>query len=145
MIAEKNRMSIYGVIISYVVSLIGGHFIAGFSVIYLKRSIDSTYDPKTSRNTAIDWSIGIIERGITTTLVIWAPSLAGPFIGGWIALKFAANWDKRAVAGDDIAQQNIARHRLVGIVGSCVSLIVAVAVALIIHPMSLSAWVPRTT
>ena len=36
------------------------------------------------------------ERAVATTLVAFAPSYLATFIGGWVALKFAANWKRQS-------------------------------------------------
>jgi hypothetical protein len=36
--------------------------------------------------------VGITERAVALTLVIWAPRYLVTFIGGWILLKFAIGW-----------------------------------------------------
>jgi hypothetical protein len=130
----------WAVAAAYVASLFGGGILARYAVIALKRSIDEKYDPKESRLALLDWSVGLAERAIVTTLVIWAPTTTVAFIGGWMALKFAANWDKREATGDFNAQQSMARHRLAGLVGSAISLAVAIAAGLSAHPQSLTAW-----
>lgn len=125
---------------AYSFSLLGGQFLAREWVVLLKRQINKSYDPKSARLALLDWSVGFLERGIVTTLVIWAPSLTGPFVGGWMALKFAANWDKREVGGEFEAQQDVARSRLIGLVGSVVSLGVAIGAGVAAHPHSLLVW-----
>jgi hypothetical protein len=134
-------MSILWFGLGYAISLGGGGLLARYWVVFLKKRIDPQYD-STTRLGVLDWSLGILERAITTTLIIWAPTLAAPFIGGWVALKFAANWEKRDVDGDFHAQQQIARHRLTGIVGSTISIVVAVAVGLALNPHAIQAWTP---
>src|SRR4051812_35514460 len=41
---------------------------------------------------SFDFVFGTAERSIATCLFIWAPGYLGAFIGGWIALKYGANW-----------------------------------------------------
>jgi hypothetical protein len=38
--------------------------------------------------------VGMAERAIVTTLLIWAPPLTAGFVGGWVLLKFAGGWTR---------------------------------------------------
>ena len=39
--------------------------------------------------------IGILERGLLTTFIIWLQPAAGPFTGAWIAVKAVIGWGER--------------------------------------------------
>lgn len=140
MISEGREMSPWAIAVAYPISILGGGLLAKYWVVHLKKCIDKEYNPRVARSPDLDWSIGVIERGITTTLVIWAPSLAPVFVGGWVTLKFAANWDKRVSGEEFEAQQKMARQRLTGLIGSAISLTVAIGAGVLAHPHSLRTW-----
>jgi hypothetical protein len=129
-------MNLYIVLGAYAVSLLGGGVIAGAWVDFLRRGIDSNYDRKKSRLRRLDWSIGLVERTICTTLVIWAPVMVPGFVGGWIALKFAANWQTRK----DGDERVLARQRMGFLIGSAASMAIAICAGVFAHPSALKAW-----
>ena len=50
------------------------------------------------------------------------PDYLAGFIGGWVALKFAANWKRQGLDADD----NVTRGSLLALVGSVISFAVAI-------------------
>jgi len=106
--------------VAYLLSLGGGWVIAGAGVYYMRRLIDQRRD-------FLRWTdvfVGCTERAIATTLVILAPPLLPGFIGGWVALKFAANWQRKV--GDDVGPPS-----LIALVGSAISFAAAIAAGLL--------------
>ena len=83
----------------------------------------------------IEWIpvlVGIIERTIVTTLIIWTPKLIPAFIGGWMALKVAGGWG--------LLRNPTTRNRatfFIGLLGNVVSLGWAIAVGVYVSPGSL--------
>ena len=75
------------------------------------------------------WSIpmllGVTERAMVTTLVIWLPSAAGAFMGAWIAVKAAGGWGR--LQGDSLRNRVL---YLTGLLGSGASMLWAVAWAI---------------
>lgn len=47
-------------------------------------------------NSHLDWVLGFLERLIFTVFVIFSPKGAITAMGGWLALKLATSWHKRA-------------------------------------------------
>src|SRR6478672_2706685 len=78
---------------AYVLSVIVGHFVAGEGM-QLMRKVATPCLPR--KRKWIDVFLGSTERAIATTLVIGAPSQLSLFIGGWVALKMAVNWQRKA-------------------------------------------------
>ncbi|WP_271079488.1 hypothetical protein [Aurantiacibacter sp. MUD61] len=76
--------------------------------------------------------VGGVERMITLTLVLWAPAQLPLFIGGWIALKMAANWQRQK--GADAAQGN-----LLALVGNALSFSIPIAVGVWLNPTAITA------
>ena len=121
-----------------------GGLLAREWVIYLRTKIDKNYKPAEERLPSVDWSLGSIERLTTMGLMILAPALVPVFIGGWTALKFAANWRVRMPTSEEPREQDkVARQRLTFLVGSAASLAVAIAAGIILNPGAIAAWTPK--
>jgi hypothetical protein len=129
-------MNICTTTVLYLISVFAGGVLAETWVDFMRRGFDKNYDPTVRRTHRLNWSIGILERAICTTLVIWTPSLVPGFVGGWITLKFAANWKMRHEGDPEMD----ARNRLASLVGMVISFTVAIACGLFAHPSSLKAW-----
>lgn len=77
--------------------------------------------------------VGIVERTIITTCVIWLPSATIPFIGGWTALKVAGGWG--------LLKNGTHRNRaayFAGLLGNVASYAVAIGAGLKASPESLA-------
>jgi len=115
---------------AFLISIIGG-LIVVTAVIKLMRLTTGHKDP------AIEWSVvwvGTTERIVTTALVIWAPKYVASFIGAWMAMKLAANWQR---------EKNTKETRLgtmLALVGNVVSFAVAILAGLIANPNALTVW-----
>jgi hypothetical protein len=48
--------------------------------------------------------IGVTERAVALTLIVWTPSYLPAFVGGWVALKFALGWQR---APPDVAKESL--------------------------------------
>lgn len=118
--------------LAYAVSLLGGWFVAGFAVWSMRRTVDTA--ERRSLFRLRDLWVGFTERAIVTTLFIWAPTTLPAFIGGWVALKFAANWQRRENV------QNVHQIRQIFLVGSAISISIAILGGLIASPETLSTW-----
>lgn len=72
------------------------------------------------------WYTGLIERLIFTSFVIVAASAAFPALGGWLALKMAANWNKGLPPKDaDKARAEGSiwnRHAFLGLLSGLISM-----------------------
>jgi len=64
--------------------------------------------------------IGIFERAIVTTLIIYQVSGTGSFIGAWIAIKSAGGWQRWSL-GTRYARSVF----FVGLLGSAMSMLIA--------------------
>lgn len=82
-------------------------------------------------------AIGITERAIAIFLFVFAPGALLPFIGGWMAFKYAARWQEAYGA-------RAREETLIALVGTAWSFLIAIGVGYFIHPESLayfSDWV----
>lgn len=89
-------------------------------------------DKFTERIQWIPVLVGIFERAIVTTLVIWTPNLTAGFIAGWMALKVAGGWG--------LLREPTTRNRstfFIGLLGNIVSLGWAIAVGVYVAPNSI--------
>jgi hypothetical protein len=99
---------------------------------FLHRAIQDHRTPNDPEAERIPWipiMLGIFERAIITTLVGWkVPGTAG-FIGAWVAVKSAggwASWSKGTTYGRAVL--------FIGLLGSAMSVLFALAGGLIIAP-----------
>ncbi len=92
--------------------------------------------PKTSELWG-DWSvffIGATERAVALALVLTAPPYLPAFVGGWILLKFALDW-QRAEKGDDVMTDS-----MLAMVGNVLSFAVAIGAGIILNPIAIKLW-----
>lgn len=123
-------------VITYLVSVLGGGLFAGCWVNFLLKGIDPIFTDKKLRILCLEeprswwlvWSLGIFERTVATTLMIFCGfTLALGFVGGWLTLKTAAGW-KETNYGQ---QTSLATIHLSSLVGSAISLSVAILAGLV--------------
>src|SRR3954471_11089284 len=43
--------------------------------------------------------IGLVERGLVTTLTFWLPQSLGPLVGSWMVIKAAGAWTPDGIPG----------------------------------------------
>jgi|GEM_PF-3098424 len=122
-------MTVWLLLAAYLFVWIGAHFITGVLMWCMRWTMGMT--GKAWR--MMTFYVGGIERMITLTLVLWAPAQVPLFIGGWIALKMAANWQRQK--GPEAAQGN-----LLALVGNALSFSIPIAVGLWLNPTALAAW-----
>jgi hypothetical protein len=114
---------------AYVLSIGFGWLVAGIGVYLMRRSIG--YPREFFR--PLDIYVGGCERIVVTTLVMFAPKYVPVFIGGWIVLKFAANWERRT-------EPKANQASLVALVGSVLSFSAAILAGLIVNPDAVRIW-----
>ena len=69
--------------------------------------------------------VGATERGAALILTVFAPVYLGPFVGGWMTFKYAANWQANDAP--------IAREKgLLALVGTAWSFAIAIGAGLLI-------------
>ena|SRR5258706_15431790 len=129
---------------AYILSAVVGGLIAGGWVHILVGILHWQIGPDPTSSTERIWwipvLIGIAERMIVTTLVIWSPKLLAGFIAGWMALKVAGGWG--------LLRESTARNRstrAIALLGSVVSLAWAIGIGLYFAPESLAAFSSSTS
>ena len=78
----------------------------------------------------VDFWVGTTERLVAMALLCHAPQYLAAFIGGWIALKFAANWKRL----DNKTDPTVAQGSLLSFVGNVVSFSFAIVVGAYLCP-----------
>src|SRR5436309_2591082 len=93
---EQGKWGTMTLVYAYVASaILGIPLTLGWTAVLfwlLNKQIPPTHSDSTTRIWWIPMVVGIFERAIVTTLIIWTPKIIAPFIGGWIALKVAGGW-----------------------------------------------------
>jgi hypothetical protein len=83
----------------------------------------------------LDFWLGGTERTVATALVIWAPGYVGPFIGAWVALKMAANWQRLKSQSAAVRQGT-----LLALLGNAFSFTIAIGVGVYFNRHALEVW-----
>jgi hypothetical protein len=84
--------------------------------------------------------VGVIERVIVTTLVIWSPGFLGGFLAGWMALKVASGWG--VLKEPTLRNRSI---RTIALLGSAISIGWAIAVGLYFAPTESLKYLTKTS
>lgn len=117
----------YGIL--YVLSVVGGYCAVWLLLFIIRRT--TRQDQKAS---FIDFWVGGTERAVVTTLVIMAPNYVAAFIGAWMALKIAANWQRRT--NTDATRKGT----ITALIGSVWSFAIAIGCGLLANPEALRFW-----
>src|SRR5215831_15395302 len=87
--------------IAYLVACFAGHLVVAV-LLYGMRRATLKRRPEFSDLWELSvFFIGVTERAVALTLVLWAPPYLPTFIGGWVALKFALGWQREGYGGED--------------------------------------------
>src|SRR3954447_9830479 len=78
----------------YTIAIVVGFLLVGAAV----HAMRLTCGIKRKSFKWIDFWMGGTERAVALTLVLLAPLYLPAFVGGWIGLKFAANWKRHELA-----------------------------------------------
>jgi hypothetical protein len=74
-------------------AIFGGFWIVGHCLKFLRAKIPNSKPPDNSFST-LDFYLGATERAVAIVLYLFAPANLIWFIGGWVTLKFALNWQR---------------------------------------------------
>ena len=117
------------ILIAYLVSTLGGAVLVGLVVGLMHRTAGDRARPKFH---PLHLWVGITERMIATTLLIWTPKLLPVFIGGWVVAKIAAGWGRRT-------DEHATNGQFISLVGNAFSFAIAILAGVLAHPQSLAA------
>ena len=123
-------------ILAYVFSIIGGFVITGPLVVFMRKTSGvSSGKEGNDYNFAkmYSWSLlllGGTERGIATTLFMFAPTQLPVFVADWSAAKIAAGWGR-------VSDVKYAAAHMTALVGTAWSFCFAIAAGYWACPISL--------
>lgn len=131
-----NGFCILGV---YTLSVLGGFLVAGLVLYVIRRNLETDKEAEFGDEAKLrgsfawlDFWVGGTERAVATTLALWVPTYLPIFIGGWVTLKYAANWKRQPNE-----KKWVSTGSLIALIGSVVSFSVAIAAALLFRPDAL--------
>ncbi len=122
---------------AYLVSIGGGFLITGPLVVLMRitSGVQSGKEGNVYKlSTMYSWSLfwlGSTERGIATTLFIFAPTQLSVFIAGWSAAKIAAGWGR-------VKDVKYSAGHMTALVGTAWSFCIAIAAGYLAHPETLA-------
>jgi hypothetical protein len=117
----------------YVLAMFGGHYL----VRLILKLVRWHTGQKSDKPESLDMWIGCTERAVAITMVIWTPTYVPAFIGAWVALKMAANWQR--LKGES---EEVRRGSLIALLGNVYSFAIAIGAGLYLNPDAIKAWVP---
>jgi hypothetical protein len=118
----------------YVLVCIVGHYVMWLMMLCLRPLVGldvKGYGPLHFGITAL---LGVTERAVALTLLIWAPRYLAAFIGGWVLLKFAVGWQRAAY--DEKGMVGIGSQ--LALIGNVVSFAIAIAGGLYLNPSAMT-------
>jgi hypothetical protein len=81
----------------------------------------------------LDFWLGSVERLVATAMFVWHVSYLGAFIGAWVALKLAANWQRLKSTSDEVR-----KGTLMALIGNIFSFGFAIAVGYWLNPTAIA-------
>jgi hypothetical protein len=120
-----------GYLLAYLVVCVVGHFVVAV-LLYGMRRVTLNRRPE-----FWDWSvffIGATERAVALTLVLLAPPYLPPFIGGWVALKFALGWQRERKTKEALTGSMLA------LIGNVLSFTIAIGVGVYLNRHAIDVW-----
>jgi uncharacterized membrane protein len=122
------KINLY-VVLAYLVSVFGGYVVVLIAMYLIRKTTGQKQSAKW-----IDFWLGGTERAVVTTLVIVAPPYVAAFIGAWMALKVAANWQRRENTDE------VRTATLIALIGSVFSFAIAIGCGVWANPEALRIW-----
>jgi hypothetical protein len=104
---------------------IGGYLITGTLLFLARRAIFGKETHWSNSLKMMDLWVGSVERLTAMVIFAHAPKYIAAFIGGWVALKFAANWQRKPTKTDE---------SLIALTGSVISMAIALLAGNILNP-----------
>jgi hypothetical protein len=114
----------YLYVVVYLLVCVVGHFLVASCLYVMRRLVGLKKLPPFTE--WLNFLMGGTERGVALTLYLLAPPYLPTFIGGWILLKFAVGWQRRAkepgIDGDFVEQS-----AMLALIGNVLSFAIAIA------------------
>jgi hypothetical protein len=121
-------MPVYRYVEVYLLVLIVGNYVVAYSMLLMRWLVGLDTHP------IVEWSgflIGLTERAVALTLVVWAPRYLAAFIAGWVLLKFAIGWQRTPL------NPKVALGSLLALIGNVISFAIAIAGGLYLNDEAL--------
>jgi hypothetical protein len=136
-------MTLSTLVFVYLFSIVFGHIVTWIAIrllrIGLKHWAKRNHQRLNWKTTDSVWwlsaLVGMFERAVVTTLVIWVPSLTATFIGAWVLLKFAGGWGRFKESS-----LHIRSIHMCALIGNVLSFACAIGAGLYAMPKSLDAF-----
>jgi hypothetical protein len=112
---------------AYLLACVGGWFVDAVCLYFIRWLV-------LKRGPFIDGSViivGVTERAVALTLVLFAPPYLASFIGGWVLLKFAIGWQREKHSDE------VAKGSFVALIGNVISFAIAIAIGVVLNPDAL--------
>ena len=120
--------------IAYLVACFAGHLVVAV-LLYGMRRATLKRRPEFSDMWELSvFFIGVTERAVALTLVLWAPPYLPAFIGGWVALKFALGWQRERKTSEALTASMLA------LIGNVLSFAIAIGVGVVLNPEAIFVW-----
>jgi hypothetical protein len=120
--------------IAYLVACFAGHLVVA-ALLYGMRRVTLKRRPELSDLWELSvFFIGVTERAVALTLVLWAPPYLPSFIGGWVALKFALGWQRERKTSEALTGSMLA------LIGNVLSFAIAIGVGVVLNPEAIFVW-----
>jgi hypothetical protein len=113
----QAAMQINVYIAVYFLVCFGGHYVVAYLMLFMRWLVGLVTDPW---HEWMGFLIGITERAVALTLLVWAPRYLVTFIGGWVLLKFAIGWRRTAL------NHMVARGSQLALIGNVLSFAIAI-------------------
>jgi hypothetical protein len=89
--------------------------------------------PREGCSGRLEFWLGSVERLVATTMFVWSVSYLPAFIGAWVALKLAANWQRIISASDEVR-----KGTLMALIGNVFSFAIAIGVGACLNPTAIT-------
>jgi len=120
--------------IAYLVACFAGHLVVAV-LLYGMRRATLKRRPEFSDLWELSvFFLGVTERAVALTLVLWAPPYLPTFIGGWVALKFALGWQRERKTSEALTASMLA------LIGNVLSFAIAIGVGVVLNPEAIFVW-----
>jgi len=108
-----------------VLATVGGFIIAGVLLYLVRKSQFGKSVRFRESFKVLDLWVGSVERLTAMVIFAHAPAYIAGFIGGWVTLKFAANWQRKPTKTS---------QSLIALTGSAISMAIALLAGSILNP-----------
>ena len=113
---------------------VGGWFVVGLLLFVIRRHVFKQR-PEDCWGALDSW-LGSTERIVATTMFVPGVSYLPAFIGAWVVLKLAANWQRIKSESDGVR-----KGTLIALIGNVFSFALAIAVGFWLNPTAITHFI----